>query len=145
MDIAIHRRSLNCVSLADLSAGSLGYRDHPRLARDFLATDSARERFLWALTILWAVFLWKGRHAALTIQDSRQVRPSDADPMIVKGVFGKSVGSNFGVRATSPGAVGILSEIPALDLGSERRFRFGHNCLLIRLLSVGRIDVVGAH
>jgi hypothetical protein len=65
--------------------------------------------------------------------------------MIVKGVFGKSVGSNFGVRATSPGAIGILSEIPALDLGSEGRFRFGHNCLLIRLLSVGRIDVVGAH
>jgi hypothetical protein len=89
--------------------------------------------------------LWKGRHAALTIQDGRQVRPSDADPMIVKGVFGKSIGSNFGVRATSPGAIGILSEIPALDLGSERRFRFGHNCLLIRLLSVGRIDVVGAH
>jgi hypothetical protein len=42
--------------------------------------------------------------------------------MIVKGVFGKSVGSNFGVRATSPGAIGILSEIPALDLGSEGRF-----------------------
>src|SRR5215467_15200958 len=61
--------------------------------------------------------------------------------MIVKGVFGKSIGSNFGVRATSPGAIGILSEIPALDLGSEGRFRFGHNCLLIRLLSVGRIDV----
>ena len=38
MDIAIHRRSLNCASLADLSAGGLGYRDHPRLARDFLAT-----------------------------------------------------------------------------------------------------------
>ena len=84
--------------------------------------------------------MWKGRHAALTIQDGRQVRPSDADPMIVKGVFGKSIGSNFGVRATSPGAIGILSEIPALDLGSEGRF-----CLLIRLLSVGRIDVVGAH
>ena len=89
--------------------------------------------------------MWKGRHAALTIQDGRQVRPSDADPMIVKGVFGKSIGSNFGVRATSPGAIGILSEIPALDLGNERRFRFGHICLLIRLLSVGRIDVVGAH
>jgi hypothetical protein len=64
-------------------------------------------------------------------------------------VLGKSVGPNFGVRATSPGTVGILSEIPALDLGGERRFRFGHNCLLICLLicllSVGRIDVVGAH
>jgi hypothetical protein len=60
-------------------------------------------------------------------------------------VFGKSVGSNFGVRATSPGAFGILSEIAALDLGSEGRFRFGHNRLLICLLSVGRIDVVGAH
>jgi hypothetical protein len=65
--------------------------------------------------------------------------------MNVKGVFGKSVGSNFGVRSTSPGAIGILSEIPALDLGGERRFRFCHNCLLICLLSVGRIDVVGAH
>src|SRR5215471_2821185 len=64
--------------------------------------------------------------------------------MIVKGVFGKSVGSNFGVRATSPGAVGILSEIPALDLRGERRFRFGHSCLLICLLSVRRADVVGA-
>jgi hypothetical protein len=68
-------------------------------------------------------------------------------------VLWESVGSNFGVRATSPGTVGILSEIPALDLGGERRFRFGHNCLLIFLLicllicllSVGRIDVVGAH
>jgi hypothetical protein len=49
---------LNCVSLADLSAG--GYRDHPRLARDFLATDSARERFLSALTILWAVYFVEG-------------------------------------------------------------------------------------
>jgi hypothetical protein len=60
-------------------------------------------------------------------------------------VLGKSVGANFSVRATGPGAIGILSEIPALDLGGERRFRFGHNCLLICLLSVGRIDVVGAH
>ena len=65
--------------------------------------------------------MWKGR-AALTIQDGCQVRPSDADPINVKGVFGKSVGSNFGVRATSPGAFGILSEIAALDLGSEGRF-----------------------
>ena len=89
--------------------------------------------------------MWKGRHAALTIQDGCQVHPSDADPMNVKGVFGKSVGSNFGVRATSPGTFGILSEIPALDLGGEGRFRFGHNCLLICLLSVGRIDVVGDH
>jgi hypothetical protein len=88
--------------------------------------------------------LWK-RRAALTIQDGCQVRPSDADPINVKGVFGKSVGSNFGVRATSPGAFGILSEIAALDLGSEGRFRSGHNRLLICLLSVGRIDVVGAH
>jgi hypothetical protein len=64
--------------------------------------------------------------------------------MNIKGVFGKSVGSNFGVRATSPGAVAILSEIPALDLGGERRFRLGHICLLIWLLSVGRINVVGA-
>jgi hypothetical protein len=60
-------------------------------------------------------------------------------------VLGKSVDSNFGVRATSPGTIGILSVIPALDLVGERRFRFGHNRLLICLLSVGRIDVVGAH
>jgi hypothetical protein len=59
-------------------------------------------------------------------------------------VLGKSVDSNFGVRATSPGTIGILSEIPALDLGGERRFRFG-NRLLICLLSVSSIDVVGAH
>ena len=83
--------------------------------------------------------------SALTVQDGRQVRASDADPMNVEGVFGKSVGSNFGVRATSPGAVGILSEIPALDLRGERRFRFSHSCLLICLLSVRRADVVGAH
>jgi len=39
----------------------------------------------------------------------------------------------FGVvLCTSPGAIGILSEILALDLGGERRFRFGHNCLLER-------------
>src|SRR6516225_4813717 len=91
----------------------------------------------------------RGRPAALTIQDRRQVCPSDADPTNVKGVLGKSAGSNFGVRATSPSTVGILSEIPALDPGGERRFRFGHNCLLICLLicllSVCRIDVVGAH
>jgi hypothetical protein len=55
-----------------------------------------------------------------TIQDGCQVFPSDADSMNVKGVFGKSVGANFGVRSTSPGAIGILSEIPALDLGGER-------------------------
>jgi hypothetical protein len=60
-------------------------------------------------------------------------------------VLGKSVGSNFGIRAASPGTVDILSEIPALDLGGERGFRFGYNCLLICLLSVGRIDGVGAH
>jgi hypothetical protein len=60
-------------------------------------------------------------------------------------VLGKGAVSNFGARGTSPGAIGILSEILALDLGGERRFRFGHNCLLIYLLSVGRIDVVGAH
>ena len=71
------------------------------------------------------------RPAALTIQDRRQVCPSDADPTNVKGVLGKSVGSNFGVRAASPGTVDILSEIPALDLGGERRFRFVHNYLLI--------------
>jgi hypothetical protein len=65
--------------------------------------------------------------------------------MNVKSVFGKSVRSYFSVRATSPGAIGILSEIPALDLAGERRFRFGHNCLLICLLSVDRFDVVGAH
>jgi hypothetical protein len=89
------------------------------------------------------------RRAALTIQDGRQVCPSDADPTNVKGVLGKRVGSNFGVRAASPSTIHILSEIPALDLGGERRFRFGHNCLLICLLicllSVGRIDAVGAH
>ena len=85
------------------------------------------------------------RHAALTIEDGGQVCPSDAHPMNVKGVCGKCVGSNFDVRATSPGAVGILSKISALDLGGERRFRFGDNCLLICLLSVGRIDVVDAH
>jgi len=65
--------------------------------------------------------------------------------MNVKGVFGKRVGSNFGVRATSPGAIGIFSEIHALNLGGERRFGFGHNCLLICLLSVRRVDAVGAH
>src|SRR6516164_4265301 len=70
MDIAIHRRSLNCVSLADLSAGGLGYRDHPRLARDFVAADSARERFLWALTILWAVYFVEG--APRCTYDSRR-------------------------------------------------------------------------
>jgi hypothetical protein len=57
--------------------------------------------------------------------------------MSVKGVFRKSVDSTFGVRTTSPGAIGILSEIPALDLGSEGRFRLGHNGLLICLLGVG--------
>ena len=64
-------------------------------------------------------------------------------------MLGKSVGSNLGVRAASPGTVNILSEIPALDLGGERGFRFGHNCLVICLLncllSVGRIDGIGAH
>jgi hypothetical protein len=83
--------------------------------------------------------------AALTIQDGGQVCPSDADPTNVKGVFWKSVGANFRVRATSPGAIGVFAEISALDLGGKRRFRFGHNCLLICLLSVGRIDVVDAH
>ena len=87
----------------------------------------------------------RGRLAALTIQDRRQICPSDADPTNVKGMLGKGAVSNFGVRATSPGAIGILSEIFALDLGGERRFRFAHDCLLICLLSVGRIDVVGAH
>jgi hypothetical protein len=65
--------------------------------------------------------------------------------MNVKGVFGKNAGSNFGIRATGPGAIGILSEVPALDFGGERRFRFGHNYLLICLLSARRIDVVAAH
>jgi hypothetical protein len=87
----------------------------------------------------------RGRPAALTIQDRRQVCPSDADLTNVKGVLGKGAVSNFGVRGTSPGAIGILSEIPAIDLGGERRFRFGHNCLLICLLSLRRIDAVGAH
>jgi hypothetical protein len=49
------------------------------------------------------------------------------------------------IRAASPGTIGILSEISALDLVGERRFRFGHNRLLICLLSVSSIDVVGAH
>src|SRR5690348_548544 len=79
--------------------------------------------------------------AALTIQDGGQVCPSDADPTNVKGVFWKSVGANFRVRATSPGAIGVFSEISAPDLGGKRCFRFGHNCLL----SVCRIDVVDAH
>jgi hypothetical protein len=54
-------------------------------------------------------------------------------------VLGKSVDSNFGVRATSPGTIGILSEIPALDLGGERRFSFGHSCFLICLLRVAEL------
>jgi hypothetical protein len=63
----------------------------------------------------------RGHPAALTIQDRRQVCPSDADPTNAKGVLGKCAVSNFGVRITSPGAIGILSEILALDLGGERR------------------------
>jgi hypothetical protein len=80
--------------------------------------------------------------AALTIQDGRQIGPSDADPLNVKGVFGKSGVSNFSVRATGPGAVVILFEISTLDLGREGHIRFGHDYLLTCLLSVGRIEAV---
>ena len=61
--------------------------------------------------------------------------------MSVKGVVGKSVGANFRVRATRPGAIGISSEIFAPDLGNKCRFSFGHGCLL----SVCGIDGIGAH
>ena len=59
--------------------------------------------------------LFCGRGATLHLRFKTVARsaPPMLDPMIVKGVFGKSVGSNFGVRATGPGAIGILSEIPA--------------------------------
>jgi hypothetical protein len=59
-------------------------------------------------------------------------------------VLGKGAASNFGVRGTSPGAIGILSEILALDLGGERRFRFGHNCLLAAArLKASGMEIIG--
>jgi hypothetical protein len=60
--------------------------------------------------------------------------------MSFKDVAGKSVGADLGVGTTRPAAIGIFSEISALDLGGECRFSFA----CFRLLSVCRIDVFGS-
>ena len=53
-----------------LSAGGLGYRNHPCLARDFLATPAglgSGEVSVGFDDFYGRSILWKGRHAALTI------------------------------------------------------------------------------
>jgi hypothetical protein len=73
----------------------------------------------------------RGRAAALTIQDRRQVCPSDADLTNAKGVLGKGAVSNFGVRAASPGAIGTPIHSSWLDRGAPGS---GHHLIAMAIL-----------
>jgi hypothetical protein len=78
--------------------------------------------------------------SALAIQNGGQICFANANPTNVKGVVGKSVGTNFRIRTTSPTVIRIFLEIFAFDLRREGFFSFGP----FGLLSVRGIDVASA-